>query len=129
MYAVNAFHRFKERIKYQLNARSRHGVHSPFVYRFIEKALHGRKDKTLKEAILHYFRDYDTKFDDWDLRTGCTENTLIILKDIHQNKKNTEHWKALISNPKVRLSIDVYEYGLLFFKKDFLERQHFVVKT
>lgn len=125
---MSTFHRFKEWVTYHCKARSRHGVHSPFVYQFVEEALYNRKEETLKDAILHYFENYDILFGDWDLNSSCVENSLIILPGIYQNKMNTERWKALIAHPHVRLSIDIYEYGLLFFKNDFREKQHFVLK-
>lgn len=125
---MSTFHRVTVWIKYRCTARSRHGVHSPFVYHFVENVLCGRSGKARKEALVQYFESYEVTFGDWALASPCTEHSLIILPGIHQSKLNTQRWNALIENPRIRLSIDIYEYGLLLFKNDFKEKQHFVVK-
>lgn len=124
---MSTFHHFKEWIRYQRKAVSRHGVHSPFVYDFIEAVLRNGKGG-LKDRIISYFGDYALAEDLWGFEGNITEDTIIILNSIHKNEHTSGQWRALCAQPQVTLSIDLFELGLLFFKKDFLQKQHFVLK-
>ena len=55
-------------------------------------------------------------------------NDVIAVHGIHQSVQHAEAWRMLIGQPEVRLSIDLFRVGLLFFSEDFKERQHFVLK-
>jgi hypothetical protein len=39
-----------------------------------------------------------------------------------------EAWKEIQQHPAVTLSIDLFFIGLVFFKKDFKAKQHFVIR-
>jgi hypothetical protein len=43
--------RWKERWRYRRAAKSRHGIHSPFVYRFVEEALRPKLPADLRQAF------------------------------------------------------------------------------
>ena len=58
-----------------------------------------------------------------------TNDSMILLSGIHAGKAQSQAWEALCCDPHVRMSIDLYGIGLLFFKKEFKERQHFVLRT
>ena len=115
-------------LKYKLYALSRHGVHSPFVYDFIEEVLNKKTQKSFEEQLITYFKDHTIIWDDWRLNEEYSENTVIAIRNIHQTKNQTEDWNNLKNNSSVQLSIDLYDYGLLFFKNEFVERQHFTLK-
>jgi len=53
---------------------------------------------------------------------------VVMLRDIHLSPAHLNAWNDLCSKKDVRLSIDLFEIGLLFFSEDFKERQHFVLK-
>ena len=45
-------------------------------------------------------------------------DTVIILDDIYLNKEMTSVWQQLKKHPQVTISIDIFHYGLLFFRKE-----------
>ena len=55
-------------------------------------------------------------------------NSVVVVSGIHQNPVNSKLWKALVAHSRVRLSMDLYGIGLLFFKEEFKEKQHFTLK-
>jgi hypothetical protein len=59
---------------------------------------------------------------------GFGGKDVITVSGIHQSATHVAAWQALTAQPEVRLSIDLFTIGLLFFSEDFKERQHFVLK-
>jgi predicted O-methyltransferase YrrM len=58
--------------------------------------------------------------------TKADENTVFVFDDIHWSEEMEESWEIIKSNTSVSLSIDLYQFGLVFFKKG-IEKQHFVL--
>ena len=55
-------------------------------------------------------------------------NSMVLLEGIHTTKRHTAKWLRLQKHPAVRMSIDLYGVGLLFFKEEIKEKQHLVLK-
>lgn len=55
------------------------------------------------------------------------EDSIIILDDIYWSKEMTEAWHEIRTNSKVKLSIDLYRIGILFFRKEQKEQEHFTL--
>lgn len=202
-------HAITEFLKYRWQAKGRHGIHSPFVYHFVEKGLQekglskepathpdapgllAQEGGALQTRILRYFgvqrltfcsgegvsdhtcfrvRQRDghlfmekdgaatTALQSWLIRsdgqhpfgTDLLElypkeasplarmwevnqqligtNTIVMIDRIHRTAAHTQAWDAIRAVEKVRLSIDLYRCGLLFFREEFLVKQHFVLK-
>ena len=167
-------HAFIEFLKYKWIAKNRHGVHSPFVYAFVEDVLedrnhllgvpHGiainsfkdtRYNRLLSRIITYY--NYkkiqsipvtsnepspgqcdvilitENEPMEWpDLLDQYTSlignNSVVIVSGIHKTTGHTTGWETLCGRPKVKLCIDLYGVGLLFFKEEIRERQRFVLK-
>jgi hypothetical protein len=118
-------------LKYLWNAKTRHGVHSPFVYAFIEQVLRSNKHKSLKDRIMQYFDTEEIKWLSFEAKYSIENtrpDTVAIIEDIHTTPKHTMLWEQVVHNPEVTLSLDVFDYGILLFKPEFKEKQHFVVK-
>ena len=56
------------------------------------------------------------------------ENSILIFDDIHWSKEMEQAWEEIKNHEAVTLSIDLFFIGLVFFKKDFKVKQHFVVR-
>ncbi len=52
----------------------------------------------------------------------------MMVAGIHKTKRHSAKWLRLRKHPKVMMSIDLYGVRLLFFRKEFKEKQHFVLK-
>ena len=70
------------------------------------------------EPTMHYFNRLEPYMD---------ENSLVIMDDIYWSKEMTKAWNELRALPEVTLSIDLFEAGILCFKKE-LTKSHFVLQ-
>ena len=173
-------HALTEWLQYQWNAKSRHGIHSPFVYEFIEKVLldldpmpedtphlklvsyNGKTPSHLltrhyhklpeRVAVVYSYENLlvaSTDSEDEPRRSNyllinaeprvwirlfnhhlplMPTGSCIMVADIHKTKRHTGKWKRICNHPKVRMSIDLYGVGILFFREEFKEKQHFVLR-
>ncbi|HOU98460.1 MAG TPA: class I SAM-dependent methyltransferase [Bacteroidales bacterium] len=62
------------------------------------------------------------------LAKKAKNNTLIILDDIYWSKDMYRAWKEIQKNEKVTLTVDIHRMGLVFFKKEIMVKQHFVIR-
>lgn len=54
-------------------------------------------------------------------------DSVFIFDDIHWSTEMEEAWNEIKQNKKVTLTIDIYQFGIVFFKKQ-LQKQNFVVR-
>ncbi len=55
------------------------------------------------------------------------ENSVLIFDDIHWSKGMLSAWQQIQQTEAVTLSIDLFYFGIVFFKKEFMVKQHFVL--
>lgn len=72
-----------------------------------------------KEATLAYF-DY--------LLSTITNETVWIFDDIHWSPEMEAAWKIIKDHPKVTVTIDTFQWGLVFFRYE-QEKEHFVIRA
>ncbi len=53
-------------------------------------------------------------------------NTLFIFDDIHRSKEMERAWNEIKSNPKIRVTIDIFQMGIAFFNTD-LQKEDYIV--
>lgn len=71
-----------------------------------------------KEPTLEYFQK---------LLPQAHNNTVFIFDDIHWSQEMEEAWDEIKKDPKVRVTIDSYYWGLVFFRKE-QEKEHFTLR-
>jgi len=54
--------------------------------------------------------------------------SVIMVRGIHKSIQHTKKWNRLVNHPRVKMSIDLYGVGLLFFNEEFKEKQSFVLR-
>lgn len=72
-----------------------------------------------RQATLDYF--------EWLLPT-ITNKTVWIFDDIHWSSAMEEAWEIIKNHPKVTVTIDTFQWGLVFFRYE-QEKEHFVIRT
>jgi predicted O-methyltransferase YrrM len=71
-----------------------------------------------KEATLQYFEL---------CLPYANDKTVFVFDDIYWSSGMKEAWLTIISHPEIRLSIDIFRLGIVFFKKN-SAKQHYVLK-
>ena len=62
------------------------------------------------------------------LKKHVHDNSLIIFDDIHWSKEMEEAWDEIKKDPQVKVSFDLFQFGLVFFISEVKERQSFVLR-
>jgi predicted O-methyltransferase YrrM len=71
-------------------------------------------------ALLRY---YDA------LKNRFTPGTIVIVDDIYWSKDMNKGWKKLIAMPEVTQSADCFQFGVLFFRNEFLAKEHHTLRV
>ncbi len=72
-----------------------------------------------KEPTLRYFSQCLT-------RTHA--DSVLVFDDIHWTRDMEEAWEEIKAHPSVTLSIDLFFMGLVFFREEIREKQHFILR-
>ena len=55
-------------------------------------------------------------------------NSIIIFDDIHWSSEMEQAWRTIQQHPAVRCTIDLFFIGIVLLRKEFKEKQHFVIR-
>ncbi len=72
-----------------------------------------------KEATIYYFES---------LLKFATNDSLFIFDDIYWSPEMTKAWQEIIAHPKVTVSIDTFQWGFIFFRKE-QPKEHFSIRV
>ena len=72
-----------------------------------------------KQATLDYFEL---------LLPTITNETVWIFDDIHWSKDMEEAWETIKNHPKITVSIDTFQWGIVFFRAE-QEKEHFTIRV
>ena len=130
------------RFLFNIKAKNAHGLHSPFVYELytqvINPCLHqtGELSALLKNELSNYqvksLENVKFNVQIIDISQFDTENLnmnfedVLLIKDIRK-PIHLARWRQLIENEKIKISIELFELGILFFNP-ITPKQHFILK-
>jgi predicted O-methyltransferase YrrM len=104
------------------------------------KIITGNFDKTLPEALSLQPSAFSFAFIDGNHRKEPTlkyfhqlleksnESTVMVFDDIHWSREMEEAWEGIKQHSSVTLTIDLFFIGLVFFRKEQKEKEHFVIR-
>lgn len=72
-----------------------------------------------KEPTLDYF---------FQILPRMQPGSILVFDDIHWSAEMEEAWQIIRDHPDVKLTVDLFFIGIVFFRDDFLIRQEFVVR-
>lgn len=72
-----------------------------------------------KQATLDYFEL---------LLPTISNESVWIFDDIHWSSEMEEAWKIIKKHPKISVTIDTFQWGIVFFRKE-QEKEHFVIRV
>ncbi len=99
----------------------------------------GNFDNTLP-AVVRGLSSVDFAFIDGNHRQQPTENyfhqllskisndSILIFDDIHWSTEMEAAWGTIKNHPSVRCSVDLFFIGIVFFRPEFYEKQHFTIR-
>lgn len=99
----------------------------------------GRFDEVLPE-ILQQIKQIDFAFIDGNhrytptmdyfhlLRQHSHHQTVLVFDDIHWSSEMEKAWKDIQQHPDVTLTLDLFFLGIVFMRKEQLQRQHFILR-
>jgi predicted O-methyltransferase YrrM len=62
------------------------------------------------------------------LKKYISKSGMIIFDDIHWSEGMLEAWKEIKNDKQITMSIDLFYFGIVLFKDEFKEKQHFILK-
>ncbi len=54
--------------------------------------------------------------------------SILIFEGIHKSKEMENSWEKIKMHDEVKLTIDVYKLGIVFFRKEHLEKENFTIR-
>ncbi|MBW1654843.1 O-methyltransferase [Flavobacterium quisquiliarum] len=72
-----------------------------------------------KKATLAYFEL---------LLSTINNDSIWIFDDIHWSKEMEEAWEIIKNHPKVKVTIDTFQWGFVFFRRE-QEKEHFIIRA
>lgn len=55
-------------------------------------------------------------------------NSIFVFDDIHWSSGMNEAWEIIKKHPSVKLSIDIFQFGIIFFRKEHLHKENYLLK-
>ena len=120
----------EEKIRIAKETASEFKHHTEFIHGDFENILNSVLEKYDKLDLV-FFDGNHKKQSTLNYFNSCLEKihneTIFIFDDIHWSDEMEEAWAEIKNHPKVKVSVDIFRMGLIFFRKE-LSYQHYVIK-
>ena len=63
-----------------------------------------------------------------ELLAKTNNDSILVFDDIHWSSEMESAWETIKKDSAVTCSIDLFFIGIIFFRKEFKEKQHFVIR-
>jgi len=63
-----------------------------------------------------------------ELLTKINNDSILVFDDIHWSPEMEQAWNTIKAHPSVRCTIDLFFIGIVFFRAEFREKQHFKIR-
>ena len=63
-----------------------------------------------------------------EILTKTNNNSVLVFDDIHWSREMELAWETIKNDTAVKCSIDLFFIGIVFFRKEFKEKQHFSIR-
>jgi len=128
-------------ICHYLTSNSRHGTHSPFVYKMADEVIYEKSKGGLKtnasnkmaykiliEEIIEYYTSASTiylvnteEYSLEDIIRLQREYDFIFFDAIYKNMQNKKKWSALVADPNIVVTIDLFYFGIIISRNEQLK--------
>jgi predicted O-methyltransferase YrrM len=63
-----------------------------------------------------------------EILNNINNDSVIIFDDIHWSADMEKAWENIKNDPAVRCTVDLFFIGIVFFRQEFKEKQHFTIR-
>ncbi len=63
-----------------------------------------------------------------ELLNKTNNDSILIFDDIHWSREMEQAWETIKAHPSVRCTVDLFFIGIIFFRQEFQEKQHFTIR-
>lgn len=110
-------------MRYRLRRKGAFRIHSPFVYRLYTQVIRGGDEAALKSLGI----DRTVTVTE-EVLSGGDPSVMYVVEGIHDSKRKEAFWDTICGCSDVSLTIDLYRRGLFFYREG-MEKQHFVLRS
>lgn len=138
-------------ISHFILSNSRHGTHSPFVYRLADEVIYtatkqkarggSKSDLLIKEIAAYYgvaikqdksawSGALDVSIEELQLEEVVDLQhrfTFLFLRDIHKSLSNTRRWNNLTEEDSITVTIDLFYFGIVC-QREGQRKEHFKLR-
>lgn len=108
--------------RYIVRRKNEFHIHSPFVYKLYTQVIKGGDREALKALGIER-----TEVVEEGAMPAGDGKVMYVMEDIHRDQKKEAFWHTICDRADVTLTIDLYDEGLFFYREG-MEKQHFVLK-